>query len=129
MKSAKKNNADMDFEIHFYERILDRKPDFVQALMALGDLYTKKGRFQEGLTLDRRLSQLRPEDPYVFYNLACSYSLINDIAKAASVMKLAVKNGYRNFVFLENDRDLVNLLKDADFRRYLDEVKQTRTVS
>lgn len=119
----------MDFEIHFYERILDRKPDFVQALMALGDLYTKKGRFQEGLTLDRRLSQLRPEDPYVFYNLACSYSLINDIAKAASVMKLAVKNGYRNFVFLENDRDLVNLLKDADFRRYLDEVKQTRTVS
>ena len=123
MKTAKSND-DIDFEIRFYERILERKGDFVQALIALGDLYTKKGLYEKGLTIDRKLLQLRPEDPYVFYNLSCSYSLVNAIDKAASAMKFAIKNGYRNFVYLENDRDLINLLKDPEFRSYLDQVKQ-----
>ena len=125
MKSVK-NNDDIDFEIRFYERILERKGDFVQALIALGDLYTKKGLYEQGLAIDRRLSQLRPEDPYVFYNLACSYSLVNAIDKAASAMRFAITSGYRNFIYLENDSDLVNLRNDPEFRHYLDQVKQAK---
>ena len=42
-----------DFEIRFYEGILEKKKDFIQALMALGNLYTAKGRYKEGLEVDR----------------------------------------------------------------------------
>ena len=84
--------------------------------------------YEQGLAIDRRLSQLRPEDPNVFYNLACSYSLVNAIDKAASAMKFAIKSGYRNFIYLENDSDLVNLRNDSEFRRYLDQVKQAKAV-
>ena len=110
---------DVDFEIQFYEGILEKKGDFFQALMALGNLYTKNGLYQKGLAVDEKLVRLRPKDPLVLYNLACSYSLLNKINKAFKAMKDAFSCGYDDFDYLKNDGDLANLLKDARFRKYL----------
>jgi tetratricopeptide (TPR) repeat protein len=121
-----KKIKDMDFEIDFYERILAEKGDFLQALMALGDLYTKRGFYEKGLAIDKRLVQLQPEDPYVLYNLACSYSLLNQLDKARQVIKLAILSGYSDWDFLEKDTDLINLLKDDDFKQYLSKMKMAR---
>ena len=115
-----------NFEIRFYESVLEKKQDFLQALMALGDLYTKNGLYEKGLEVDRRLAKMRPDDPFILYNLACSYSLVNHIDKAFQVMKLAIESGYDDFAYLEHDRDLENLLKDQQFRRYLSQVKPSR---
>ena len=52
---------DFEFEINFYENILKERPDFVEALMALGDLYTKAGFYEKGLSIDKRLTRLRPD--------------------------------------------------------------------
>lgn len=117
------DKEDMDFEILFYEGLLAKSGDFVDGLMALGDLYTKKGYYEKGLAIDRRLSQLRPDDPFVFYNLACSYALLNKVDLAFGAMKLAVQNGYDNFAYLEQDEDLANLLQDVRFQDYLQSVK------
>lgn len=107
-----------DFEIQFYKRLLDKKPDFVEALSLLGDLYTKKGFHKEGLEIDKRLARLRPGDPVVFYNLACSYSLSQDIDSALRIIKQAINYGYDEFEHLETDKDLENLRKDKRFQRY-----------
>ena len=109
----------MDFEIKFYEGLLAKNKDFFQALMALGDLYTKRGLFEKGLEVDRKLARMRPEDPYILYNLACSYSLVNHIDKAYDVMKLAIESGYDDFQHLQHDQDLDNLRKDQRFCDYL----------
>ena len=53
------NSEDLDFEIQFYQNVLKRKPDFIQALMVLGDLYTKKSLCKEGLAVDLKLAQLK----------------------------------------------------------------------
>jgi tetratricopeptide (TPR) repeat protein len=116
----------LDFEIEFYEGLLEKNKDFLQALMALGDLYTKKGLYEKGLAIDKKLARMRPEDPYVLYNLACSYSLVNNISKAHQVIKLAIDSGYNDFEFLEQDHDLDNLLHDERFRNYLSQRKQSR---
>ncbi len=110
-----------DFEIHFYEGILRDNPDQFDALTILGDLYTKKGWHEKGLAVEKRLLQLRPEDPYVLYNLACSYSLLNNIDQAFKIMKMAIAFGYQDFDFLKEDTDLTNLLADKRFREYLEE--------
>jgi tetratricopeptide (TPR) repeat protein len=114
---------DVDFEIQFYEGILEKKGDFFQALMALGNLYTQKGLYEKGLAVDEKLVRLRPKDPLVLYNLACSYSLLNKINKAFKAMKDAISCGYDDFDYLESDGDLANLLENRKFRKYLLAIK------
>jgi len=129
MKKNEEKNDDLDFEIRFYEGILDKKGDFYQALSALGDLYTKKGELQKGLDIDRRLSKLRSDDPIVFYNLSCSYSLLEMIDDAFEAMKEAISLGYRDFSFLKSDPDLQNLLNDERFIKYLSQLRDGKEAS
>jgi len=122
----KQEKENRNFEIRFYESMLEKNEDFLQALMALGDLYTKNGLYEKGLEVDRRLAKMRPDDPFILYNLACSYSLVNHVDKAYQVMKLAIESGYDDFAYLEQDQDLENLLKDQQFQRYLSQVKKSQ---
>ncbi len=116
----------MDFEISFYEKILNRAPDFIEALIVLGDLYTQKGWYEKGLEADRKLFALRPEDPCILYNLACSYSLTNNIAKSLSTIKSAIRLGYDHLEHLEHDPDLTNLRADARFKQFLNSLRKKR---
>ena len=122
-QNEKEPQETLDFEIQFYEGIVQKNQDFVQALIALGDLYTKKGLYEKGLMIDRRLAFLKPEDPVVLYNLACSYSLLNCLDKALATMKLAVQCGYDNFKFMKEDKDLTNLFKDSRFQEFIAQKK------
>ncbi len=112
-------NDDCDFEIRFFESIVKEKPNFIEALAALGDLYTKKGYCKEGLKVDLRLSTLRPDDPIILYNLACSYSLLEDIDRALEVIKQAIACGYDDFNHLAKDDDLKNLREDKRFKKLI----------
>ncbi len=117
-------NNDIDFEIQFYEGILKKNPDFVEALNALGGLYTKKGLYEKGLRVDERLVQLKPEDPFGFYNLSCSYSLLNNVEQSFGSIKKAIDSGYCNFKYLEQDSDLLNLRRDSRFQQYYLRIKE-----
>ena len=120
------SKKDMAFEIKFYEGILARQPDFIEALSALGDLYTYGGYFSEGLEIDLKLRRLKPDDPTVLYNLACSYSLMGRIDYALRTIKKAINCGYADFQHLEADEDLNNLRKDTRFKRYFQRVKNKK---
>lgn len=111
--------SDMDFEIAFYQSILETSPDFIQALMALGNLYTKKGWYERGLVVDKKLVTLRPENPYTHYNLACSYSLTNDIPQGIDAAKKALELGFNDFEYMAKDEDLANVYDHPDFQEYL----------
>ena len=117
---------DLDFEIRFCEGLLAKQPGFVQALILLGDLYTRRGFFDQGLAVDERLTQLLPEDPMVFYNLACSYSLLGRVEDALVAVKTAIALGYDDFEHMGQDLDLENLFKDPRFRDYLTHLKDKR---
>lgn len=114
---------DPAFEIAFYENVIRNSPGFVEALAALAELYTREGLYDKGLELDRRLAVIRPEDPVILYNLACSLSLKGDIPEALSVLKDAVRQGYEDFAHLEKDKDLMNLFSDPSFQEYYRELK------
>jgi tetratricopeptide (TPR) repeat protein len=115
----KKELISLDFEIQFYEGVLKQKPDFIQALIALGDAYTKRGLFEKGLFVDKRLSSLKPEDPVVWYNLACDYSLLNNTDSGIKALNKAVGLGYDDFDFMNRDPDLENLRRDSRFEKLI----------
>ena len=123
---AMQNNPDshesIDFEIQFYEGIIKRNPNFIEALAALGDLYTKMGWYEKGLEMDMKLFKFKPNDPVILYNLACSYSLLSNLDLAFLMIKKAIKYGYRNFEHIEYDQDLLNLKRDKRFRRYFERI-------
>jgi len=123
-KTKKKDN--LDFEITFFERLLEHKPTFVQALVALGDAYTKKGLYEKGLEIDKRLVQLKPKDDIVYYNLACDYSLLEQAEQSLQALEQALELGYRDFSFMEKDPDLAFIRKDPRFRQLLSRYKKSR---
>ncbi len=126
MSKSKKESTlkdDSDFEIRFLEGVLKTSPNFAEALINLGELYTQKGFYEKGLAVDLRLTMLRPDDPVVLYNLACSYSLIKDLDRAFRVMKAAVQKGYSDFDYLEQDTDLVNLRQLPAFKDFFAEAR------
>jgi tetratricopeptide (TPR) repeat protein len=112
MGQANRENKGLDFQISFYEGILQQAPDLVDVLIPLGDAYTKRGLHEKGLEVDLRLTRLRPKDPIVFYNLACSYSLLGQMDAALESMERALALGYKDFDFLMSDSDLESLRKD-----------------
>lgn len=120
----KEEEEDLDFQISFYEGLLKKSPNFIPALFALGEAYTQKNLFKKGLLIDQRLAKLKPDDPVVFYNLACDYSLLNQIEKSLSCLKQALSLGYNDFDYMQKDSDLNNLRRDPRYKQLLFKVKQ-----
>ena len=106
---TRKELRELDVKISFLEGLIRRDERYVEALQILGDHYTQRGRLEDGLKVDQRLSQLQPQSPIVFYNLACSHSLTGELGQAASALEKALALGYRDFTWLAKDPDLREL--------------------
>jgi tetratricopeptide (TPR) repeat protein len=113
--------SQLDFELDFFTGILDKHPCYVDVLRAQGTNLTLKGRYAEGLQIDKRLVQLRPTDPLAHYNLACSYALLKRTEQAIKTLRRAVELGYRDFRYMREDRDLDAIRQDPRFRQLLRE--------
>lgn len=125
-KLSRKELRDLDIKISFVEGIVRRDPDYIEALQLLGDHYTQRGRFEEGLKVDESLSRLQPTNPLVFYNLACSYSLIGEMELSAEALRKAILLGYRDFNWLVKDPDLQMLRKHPLFRSIRDQIRRMK---
>jgi len=116
-KLTRREQRDLDVEIGFIEGVVSRDPGFVEALQILGDNYTRRGRYDEGLKVDEQLIRLRPDDTLAHYNLACSYSLTEQFEAAVVALDRALDLGYRDFKWMARDPDLAKLRKHALYRK------------
>lgn len=113
--SALTRRPQRDFEIEFYERILCRDPDYVDVLVRLGELFAGKGCHRRALQVDRHLAELRPSDPLVHYNLACSLAVTGQTQAAFDTLRRAIDVGYKDFEHLAMDPDLETVRRHPDF--------------
>lgn len=130
-RSAKKKLTqaevrDLDVRIKFFEGLVRRDPGYVDALQLLGDHYTQRGRYTEGLHVDELLARLEPESPLVFYNLACSYSLTDQLDSATQALEKALSLGYRDFKWLARDPDLRKLREHSLYQRVENKIRQLK---
>jgi len=122
-KLTREQERDLDIEIGFLEGVVRRDPSYLEALQILGDNYTRRGRFEDGLKVDEELSRLRPRDALVHYNLACSYSLTRQFELAAAALNRALDLGYRDFKWLAKDPDLAKLRQHSLFKKIRARIK------
>lgn len=122
-KMTREQERSLDIEIGFLEGVVRRDPGYIDALQILGDNYTRRGRFEDGLKVDKQLVRLRPVDALVHYNLACSYSLTEQFEAAAAALNRALDLGYRDFKWLAKDPDLGKLRKHPLYKKIRDRIK------
>jgi tetratricopeptide (TPR) repeat protein len=125
--SADRSLADLaeltqvDFELDFFGRILERHPLFLEALRCHASNLAAKKLFQDSLQIERRIIQLKPKDSLAHYNLACSYALLKQHDLALGALRKALEFGYRDFRYIHHDRDLDPVRKDPRFKKLIRE--------
>ena len=119
----KQKTHDPEFEIRFFESVLRREPSYANVVEILGGLYTRQGRVADGLKMDRKLVKLQPENATAHYNLACSLALLRRKSDALRELRQAVKLGYRDFDWMQQDPDLEALKHHPDFHSLLQTLK------
>lgn len=125
-KSPTEAEGERAREVEFLERVRARCPRNVGVLKALGDLYTRVGRVEDGLEVDRRLVRLCPEDDMAWYNLGCSYALSGHGDRAFHALGQAVDLGYRDVRWMREDEDLDSLRMDPRFARLVERAASGR---
>jgi len=116
--------TDDEFAIWFLEGVLDKYPTYVECLMYLGNAYTATGMYKKGLEVDLKLEKLRPEDPLVHYNLACSFSLLEMLGESLESLEKAVDLGYDDLEYLENDGDLDGVKNEDGYKVLIHKLKK-----
>ena len=115
-----KNQQNLEFGIEFAERLIRKNPDYIDGLILLGELLTKDKQYQRALEIDSKLKDLRPNDPTIFYNLACDYSLLNKKSLSLKALENSLKLGYKDIEYIFKDPDLKNLRSSKRFSQLIE---------
>lgn len=103
------------FEQDVLEQALRQNPNDFESLVRLGELYSRAGRSEDGLTVDLQLVLMAPSDPIVRYNLACSLAMTRQVDASVAALREAIRLGYVDVDHLMNDPDLSEVRKHARF--------------
>lgn len=116
-----RDRSQLDFDLEFFESLLQREPDYVDVLRCQGELLSRKGRHEQALAIDRRLVALLPRDSVAYYNLACSLALLGERSEAVVALRRSLECGYADLDFLKLDGDLDSLRDEPQYRALLAE--------
>jgi hypothetical protein len=103
-----REQSQLDFEIEFLGRLLERDPYFVDALRVQATNLATKGQYARA-----------PEDAIAWYNLACSYTVLGMIDPGFFAIQRALELGYDCAKRLRRDPDLKALRRDPRFERLM----------
>ncbi len=118
-RKKRREQSQLEFELDFLGRVLERDPLYGDALKVHADNLAAKGYYNRALQADLQLVRLRPDKPIAWYNLACSYALLGMTERAFESLERALRLGYGHLNHLRRDPDLKSLRRDPRFARLL----------
>jgi len=101
---------------------LELNPDDVRALCLGATAHIKLGNKKLGLEWTSKALELEPEDSGVLYNVACSYSLLDEIEDSIEFLEKSVNNGFTKKDWLINDSDLDPLRDHPKFQSLIEKM-------
>lgn len=84
------------------KRKLQDKPDDVDLLYHLADLYDRNSQYKEAIDTYKKVLKLKPGIGYVYFKMGTAYDRINEPAEAVKTLKEAIKYIPRNPVLYNN---------------------------
>jgi non-specific serine/threonine protein kinase len=95
--------------IQIMENQIARVPEDARARSLLSNYYSQIGRREDAIREMQFAVALRPTDPTMHYNTACTYCALGMKAEAIESLKQAWKFGYRDSVWVRRDPDFEKL--------------------
>ncbi|HKB71523.1 MAG TPA: protein kinase [Thermoanaerobaculia bacterium] len=103
--------------IETLEKQIAKVPEDARARSLLANFYSQIGRADDAIREMQFAITLRPTDPTMHYNTACTYCSLGRKSEAIEALKQAWKFGYRDSVWVRRDPDLNSLHGDPDFEK------------
>jgi serine/threonine protein kinase len=94
-----------------------KAPEDARARSLLAVMYADLGRTEDATREMKFAVTLRPNDPTLHYNCACTYSKLALKPEALESLRRAWEAGYRDAEWVRHDPDLESLHGDPDFER------------
>jgi Flp pilus assembly protein TadD len=100
-----------------FEAHLREVPEDARARSLLAGYYAEIGRTEEAKREATLAMTLRPNEPLILYNAACTFCLLNQKGEALDALAKAWRVGYRDSEWVWRDPDLAILRNEPEFER------------
>lgn len=100
-----------------FRRILSANPDSPKAMLALGNVFLKRGDTGSAAIIFQKVMETGRDEGLAAYNLACLEAASGQRAEAISHLRTAFAKGFRPKGLLTVDPYLAGVREDPEFRR------------
>jgi len=105
-----------DREMKVLEQQLELVPEDVRARILLAGDYAYVGKEEDAVRHVQMAVTLRPNDPMVLYNAACTYGVLGRKTETLETLQQAKEKGYGNSDWIRNDPDLACVKDTPEFK-------------
>jgi tetratricopeptide (TPR) repeat protein len=112
-------NGELDEAVEEYQKALSIQPALTQALNNSAIVYAIKREYDKSLPLFVRITDIDPDRPGAYYNIACIYARQNKAEESIEWLKKAIKRGYENWDLIKTDNDLDNIRSSSYYKEII----------
>ena len=126
LKQGKQQFQDQELQsaVKTFKQILEEEPQNGEAWFYLGLSFHSQKMYPEAIDAYKSADSLNFAPARTRYNLACSYSLLNEKGKALHALAEAINAGFQQLQLLLSDADLDNLRKEPAFQELFMQLEQ-----
>lgn len=113
------SKGDWKEAVRNYEMALHHDQDLNAVYINMSNAYLKGQQYEEAKKTLDALKVKTPENPHLYYNLACYYSLTHQEAASLEALQQSFRLGYKNRNDAQTDPDLANLRQTTEFQQWV----------
>jgi tetratricopeptide (TPR) repeat protein len=95
--------------INQYKIVISILPKRTKAMSRLVFVYSAQHELSKALDVLQNIRQIEPDNPGIYYNIACIYAKQNKTDKSVEWLKQAIEKGFHNWDLIKSDPDLANI--------------------
>jgi tetratricopeptide (TPR) repeat protein len=100
----------------------DSAPDQKSLYQAAVEL-SSRGEYAKALNVLLKLRDHQPNNPDVYYNIACIYARQNKVEESVSWLRKALEKGFKDRILISGDKDLDNIRGSKGYQELISQKK------
>lgn len=116
------SREDFDAAAIFFQKALLIDPRLKDALNGLVSVYSANRNYAKALEVLQQILSFEKENPNVYYDIACIYSLAEQPREAIKYLQKALSKGFQNKDLIRKDPHLENLRQSKEGTHFLKEL-------
>jgi hypothetical protein len=113
------NKGDWKEAVVNYKMALHHDKALNEVYINMSNAYLKGKQYEEAKKTLDTLKVQAPENPHLYYNLACYYSLTHQEAASLEALQQSIRLKYKNRENIHTDPDLANLRQTPEFQQWV----------